>query len=244
MKSDLILTLTAAVQSAQLFLTGFLRCIAGGRAGRTPNPSGVHSERTDSGSFLLYSQQTRTFGTPRALTARLRFLPAGRLQHGRAAGVPAGQPGLLGAQSEGRRREGAARAGAGPGAAEGGRAARPGPAAGLAARLLHRGHGLQRRQPQLPQLPQLRGARRQRLRGHPRVGTQVPEAERAVLAQRGRRPVAPRGCSSHFRRRRWGTVFILLLCITPIRPFSLVTTGIQIPTKEAHFAVGWKMSRS
>lgn len=38
--------------------------------------------------------------------------------------------------------------------------------------------------------------------------------------------------------------FYTLLGITPIRPFPLVTTGIQIPAKEAHFAVGWKMSRS
>lgn len=52
MKSDLIVTLTAAVQSAQLFLTGFLRCIAGGRVDRTPNPSGLTRDH----SFFIPSK--------------------------------------------------------------------------------------------------------------------------------------------------------------------------------------------
>lgn len=140
-----------------------------------------------------------------------RFLPAGRLQHGGAAGVDARQPGLFPAQEEGARgpapgrpQGGAgargirgARAGA-AGAAQGGREPRPGPHARLAASLLHRGRQLQRRQPQLPQLPQLRHRRR----GHARVGTQVRETEGAVLAQRRGRPVAPQGCCVLFWRQR------------------------------------------
>lgn len=217
MKSDLILTLTSAVQTAQVFLTAFLRCIAGGRVGRAPNPSGVRSRRTDSGSFLLYFHQNTNFwDLQRVLIPCARFLPAGRLQHGSAAGVYPSQPSLFPPQdgaptAAAGRREGPARGGSGArggrgaragavGGAEGGRAPQPGRAAGLAARLLHRGRRLQRRQPQLPQLP--RAGRRQRLRGHPRVGTQVRETEGAVLAQRSRRPVAPQGCCFQFWKHR------------------------------------------